>query len=52
MLRRVDSELWARVKARAALDRVSLQGLIVWLLTVYVKRGLTAFEAIDGKFPR
>lgn len=52
MLRRVDSDLWARVKARAAGDRVTLQGLLVWLMELYAKRGLSAFEAIDGKYPR
>lgn len=52
MLRKVDSALWALVKARTATDQVTLQGLLVWLMTLYAKRGLTAFEAIDGKYPR
>lgn len=35
ILRNIDPDLWARVKARAAEDGRSLRGLILWLLTKY-----------------
>ena len=52
MIRKVEPELARKVKVKAAQDQVSIQGLVTWLLTLYVKRGLSAFEAIDGKYPR
>lgn len=35
ILRDVDPDLWARVKARAETEGRSLRGLILWLLTKY-----------------
>ena len=50
LLRPIDAKFWDRVKARAASDRVTLRGLVLWLLGIYVKHGMTAFEAIDGPY--
>lgn len=52
MMRAIDPDLWRKVKSRAAADGVNMRGLILWLLALYAKRGLTPFEAIDGKCPR
>jgi len=52
LLRKVDDKLWRDVKARAASEGIPLRGLIVWMLAIFAKRGLSAFEAIDGKYPR
>ena len=51
-MRAIDPDLWRKVKSRAAADGVNMRGLILWLLALYAKRGLTPFEAIDGKCPR
>jgi hypothetical protein len=37
ILRDIDTDLWARVKERAALDGRSLRGLILWLLERYAE---------------
>lgn len=52
MMRQVDDKLWTAFKSRAAADGVPLRGLLLWFVALYVRRGLTAFEAIDGKYPR
>jgi hypothetical protein len=52
MMRGVDSELWRTFKAKAAADDLPLRGLLLWFVRLYVRHGLTAFEALGGKFPR
>ena len=52
MFRKIDPELWRRVKSRAAADGLTIQGLMTWLMQLYAKRGLSPFEAIDGKYQR
>ncbi len=52
LMRPIDPRFWQKVKNRASGDEVTLRGLILWMLAIYVKHGLTAFEAIDGKYPR
>ncbi len=52
IMRPLDPTFWRKVKARASADEISLKSLILWMLRLYVKHGLTAFEAIDGKYPR
>lgn len=52
MMRQIDNELMRKARTRATEDSISIRGLLIWLLELYVKRGLTAFEAIDGKYPR
>jgi len=52
MMRQIDNDLMRAVKTKTAADDISIRGLLVWLLELYVKRGLSAFEAIDGKYPR
>jgi hypothetical protein len=37
LLRDVDGDLWARVKARAARDRVTVRELLIRLLKAYVR---------------
>lgn len=52
MMRQIDNDLWRKAKTRATSDGLSMRSLILWLIAIYVKRGLSAFEAIDGKMPR
>lgn len=52
MMRQIDNELMRKVKTRIAADNISVRGLLVWLLELYVKHGLTGFEALGGRFPR
>jgi hypothetical protein len=52
IMRPIDPEFWEKVKSRALADRVTLKGLILFMLRIYVKRGLSCFEAIDGKYTR
>jgi hypothetical protein len=39
-LRGIDYELWARMKARAALEGFTIKNVVIALLQYYVKHGL------------
>lgn len=52
MMRQIDNDLMRGVKARAIDDAISVRSLLIWLMRLYLRHGLTAFEAIGGKFPR
>jgi hypothetical protein len=49
LLKTIDPDTWAKVKARAALDRTNLRRLFYWWLDIYARKGLSVFEQAAGE---
>jgi hypothetical protein len=48
-LRNIDTELWLRVKERAAKEGRSLRFVLLEVLKIYAKYGFTIVETFDGR---